>query len=86
MYDRRCQGRYGVRGLPCRLAPSLKSRTAGFFNAWPGMGKNIVMWLCPVPPLRNEDARHVLRDGTVLSRSAFAERGCSSRITLRHRI
>jgi hypothetical protein len=24
-----------------------------------------VMQLCPVPRLRNEDARHVLRDGTV---------------------
>jgi hypothetical protein len=26
----------------------------------------IVLRLCPVPPLRNEDARHLLRDGTVL--------------------
>jgi hypothetical protein len=25
-----------------------------------------VMRFCPVPSLRNEDARHVLRDGTVL--------------------
>ena len=24
------------------------------------------MKFCPVPPMRNEDARHVLRDGTVL--------------------
>jgi hypothetical protein len=29
-------------------------------------GMKVVMQLCPVPPLRNEDARHVLRDGTVM--------------------
>ena len=41
--DSQCQGRCGVFGLPCRLAPSLKSRTAGFFNARPGPGKNILL-------------------------------------------
>jgi hypothetical protein len=48
-----------------------RRRATGYFKKGTGygvrgMGKNNVMRLCPVPPLRNEDARHVLRDGTVM--------------------
>jgi len=36
-----------------------------------GKGIKAVLRFCPVPPLRNEDARHVLRDGTIMRFCGF---------------